>query len=85
MAYSPKMMAAVCIIQEFKRTTYRSMADRLRSNRSMAEKIGFAGATPSRSTISRAYGLIPESYFELVHKRIIATIGIGHAASDKNT
>ena len=85
MAYSPKMMAAVCFMLEFERTTYRSMADRLRSNHSMAKKIGFASATPSRSTISRAYGLIPESYFELVHRHIIATIGIGHAVAVDST
>ena len=62
MAVYPSMaMAAVCIMLEVERTTYRKMADILRNNHAMATKMGLT-KIPSKSTIARSYGLIPEWY-----------------------
>ena len=63
-AYPPMAMAAVCIMLEAERTTYRKMVGMLRNNHAMATKMGLT-KIPSKSTIARSYGLIPEWY--LVH------------------
>ncbi len=65
-AYPPMAMAAVCIMLEAERTTYREMVGMLRNNHAMATKMGLT-KIPSKSTIVRSYGLIPEWY--LVHAR----------------
>ena len=60
-AYPPKAMAAVCIVMEAERKTYRKMVGHLRNNRDTVVKIGLH-KIPSKSTIARAYGLIPDWY-----------------------
>ena len=66
-AYPPGAMAAVCIMLEAQRTTYRKMVGILRNNGAMASKIGL-DRIPSKSTIARAYGLIPEWYLAEAHR-----------------
>ena len=72
-AYPPKAMAVVCILMEAEARTYRKMVGHLRMNRSLAMKIGLP-KIPSKSTIWRAYGMIPEPYLREVHTRIIGDI-----------
>ena len=57
-AYPPRAMAAVCIVMEAERKTYRKMVGHRRNNRDTVVKIG-PHKIPSKSTIARAYGLIP--------------------------
>ena len=49
----------LCIIKEAERKTYRKMVGHLRNNRDMVMKMGLH-RIPSKSTIARAYGLIPD-------------------------
>ena len=58
-AYPPRAMATVCIVMEAERKTYRKMVGHLRNNRGTVVKIGLR-KIPSKSTIARAYGLIPD-------------------------
>ena len=81
-AYPPKAMAVVCILMEAEARTYRKMVGHLRMNRSLAMKIGLP-KIPSKSTIWRAYGMIPESYLREVHTRIIGDVMVtGSVAGD---
>ena len=73
-AYPPKAMAVVCILMEAEARTYRKMVGHLRMNRGLAMKIGLP-KIPSKSTIWRAYGMIPEPYLREVHTRIIGDHG----------
>ena len=81
-AYQPKAMAVVCILMEAEARTYRKMVSHLRMNRGLAMKIGLP-KIPSKSTIWRAYGMIPESYLREVHTRIIGDVMVtGSVAGD---
>ena len=78
-AYPPMVMAAVCIMLEAERTTYRKMAGIPRNNHAMAAKTGLK-KIPSKSTIARSYGLIPEWYLVQVHQTIIREVEAGSLA-----
>ena len=81
-AYPPKAMAVVCIMMEAEMKTYRKMVGHLRMNRSLAMKIGLP-KIPSKSTIWRACGMIPEPYLREVHTRIIGDVMVtGSLAGD---
>ena len=80
-AYPPRAMAAVCIVMEAERKTYRKMVGHLRNNRDTVAKIGLR-KIPSKSTIARAYGLIPDRYLAEVHRRVICEISAGSVAGD---
>ena len=67
-AYPPESMAVVCILMEAEARTYRKMVGHLRMNRSLAMKIGLP-KIPSKGTMWRAYGMIPEPYLRGVHTR----------------
>ena len=66
-AYPPSAMAAVCIMLEAEQTTYRKMVGMLRNSHIMAARMGL-NKIPSKSTIARSYGLIPEWYLVQVHQ-----------------
>ena len=68
-AYPPKAMAVVCILMEAEARTYRKMVGHLRMNRGLAMKIGLP-RIPSKSTMWRAYGMIPEPYPREAHAGI---------------
>ena len=81
-AYPPKAMAVVCILMGAEARTYRKMANHLKMNRSLAMKAGLP-KIPSKSTIWRAYGMIPEPYLREAHTRIIGGIMVtGSLAGD---
>ena len=80
-AYPPCVMASVCIMPEAQRTTYRKMVGTLRNNGDMATKMGL-DKIPSKSTIARAYGLIPEWYMAEAHRIAIREVGTGSLAAD---
>ena len=81
-AYPPKAMTVVCILMEAEARTYRKMVGHLRMNRGLAMKIGLP-KIPSKSTIWRAYGMIPEPYLREVHTRLIAGVMVtGSLAGD---
>ncbi len=80
-AYPPMAMGIVCIMLEAERTTYRKMVGILRNNRSMETKMGLT-KIPSKSTIARSYGLIPEWYLVQVHQTVIREVETGSLAGD---
>ena len=80
-AYPPGAMAAVCIMLEAQRTTYRKMVGIFRNNGTMAAKMGL-DRIPSKSTIARAYGLIPEWYLAEAHRIAIREVEAGSLAAD---
>ena len=80
-AYPPKAMAVVCILMEAEARTHRKMVGYLRMNRGLAMKMGLP-RIPPKSTIWRAYGMIPESYLREVHLRITGDIVAGSLAGD---
>ena len=81
-AYPPKAMTVVCILMEAEARTYRKMVGHLRMNRGLAMKIGLP-KIPSKSTIWRACGMIPEPYLREVHTRIIGDVMVtGSLAGD---
>ena len=80
-AYPPKAMAAVCIMMEAEMKTYRKMVGYLRMHPDLVSRIGLS-RIPSKSTIWRAYGLIPESYLREVHLRITGDIVASSLAGD---
>ena len=83
-AYPPKIMAVICIIMEAERKTYRKMSGHLLANPELVAKLGL-NTVPSKSTIARSYGLIPESYLYEVHKRVIACLTAGHSLAADST
>ena len=80
-AYPPSAMIVVCIIMEAERRTYRKMVGYLRNNPDMAVKIGLQ-RIPSKSTVARAYGLIPDWYLMEVHRMVIEDMAAGPVAGD---
>lgn len=60
-AYPPKAMATVCILMEAEMRTYRKMVGYLRMHPDVVRRIGLS-SVPSKSTIRRAYGIVPASY-----------------------
>ena len=72
-AYPPKAMAVVCILMEAEARTYRKMVGHLRINPNLVRRVGLS-RIPSKSTIWRAYRLIPELYLREVHTRIIGDV-----------
>ena len=80
-AYPPIAMGIVCIMLEAERTTYRKMMGILRNNHAMAAKMGLT-KIPSKSTIARSYGLIPEWYLVHVHQTVIREVEAGSLAGD---
>ena len=73
-AYPPMVMAAVCVMIEAERTTYRKMVGMLRNNHAMATKMRLT-KIPSKITIARSYGLILEWYRIQVHQTVICWVG----------
>ena len=80
-AYPPKAMAVVCILMEAEMKTYRKMVGYLKMHPDVVRRIGLSKA-PSKNTIWRAYGRIPESYLREVHLRIVHDITTGSLAGD---
>ena len=81
-AYPPKAMVVVCILMEAEARTYREMVGHLGMNRNLVMKTGLP-RMPSKSTIWRAYGTIPEPYLRGVHTRIIGDVMVtGSVAGD---
>ena len=81
-AYPPKAMAVVCILMEAETKTYRKMVGYLRMHPDLVSRIGLSGI-PSKSTIWRAYGMIPEQYLREIHTRIIGDVMVtGSLAGD---
>ena len=80
-AYSPKIMAAVCLFMEAADKTRRGMSSYLRFHQDTAGKMGLC-RIPSKSTISRAYGLIPEECLARANALITGRIGAGSRAGD---
>ena len=80
-AYPPKAMAAVCILMEAEMKTYRKMVGYLRMHPDIVRRIGLS-RVPSKSTIWRAYGMIPEPYLREVHLRIVRDTVAGSLAGD---
>ena len=81
-AYPPKAMAVVCIMMEAEMRTYRKMVGYLRMHPDTARRMGLP-KIPSKSTIWRAYGMIPEPYLREVHTRIIGDVMVtGSVAGD---
>ena len=81
-AYPPKAMAVVCIMMEVEVKTYRKMVGYLRMHPDLVSRIGLSGI-PSKSTIWRAYGMIPEQYLREIHTRIIGDVMVtGSVAGD---
>ena len=76
-------MVVVCIIMEAERRTYRKMVGYLRNNPDMAVKIGLQ-RIPSKGTIARAYGLIPDWYLMEVHRMVIGDMAAGSVAGDRD-
>ena len=80
-AYPPRAMAAVCVLMEAEMKTYRKMVGYLRMHPDGVRRIGLS-RVPSKSTIWRAYGMIPEPYLREVHLRIVRDIVAGSLAGD---
>ncbi len=80
-AYPPKAMAVVCILMEAEMKTCRKMVGYLIMHPDVVCRIGLSGV-PSKNTIWRAYGRIPESYLREVHMRIVHDITTGSLAGD---
>ena len=80
-AYPPKAMAAVCLFMEAVDETRRGMSSYLRFHQDTAGQMGLC-RIPSKSTISRAYGLIPEGYLAGANALITARIEAGSRAGD---
>ena len=80
-AYPPKAIATVCILMEAEMRTYRKMVGYLRMHPDVVCRIGLS-KVPSKSTIWRAYGMIPESYLRKIHLRIMRGIVAGSLAGD---
>ena len=80
-AYSPSAMGIVCIMLEAERTTCRKMAGIPRNNHSMAARMGLK-KIPSKSTIVRSYGMIPEWDMVQVHQVVICGVNAGSLAGD---
>ena len=80
-AYPPKAMAVVCILMEAEARTYRKMVGHRRLNPNLVWRVGLP-RIPSKSTIRRAYCMIPESYLREVHLRITGDIVAGSLAGD---
>ena len=81
-AYPPKAMTVVCILMEAEARTYRKMVGHLRINPNLVRRVGLS-RIPSKSTIWRAYGMIPEIYLREVHTRIIGDVMVtGSLAGD---
>ena len=80
-AYPPKAMAVICIMKEAEMRTYGKMAGYLRMNPDLVRKIGLS-KIPSKSTMWRACGMIPEAYLRKIHMRIIDGIVAGSLAGD---
>lgn len=72
--YPPRAMAVACVIRDAERKTFRGMAGLLHCNRDLAERIGFEGGTPAKSTINDAYSAIPESYLYRIHLMVVAEV-----------
>ena len=66
---------------EAERKTYHKMVGHLRNNCGTVVKIGLC-KIPSKSTIARAYGLIPDRYLAEVHRRVICETSAGSVAGD---
>ncbi len=73
-------MAAVCILMEAEMKIYK-MVGYLRMHLDIVRRIGLL-KVPSKSTICRAYGMIPEPYLLEVHLRIVRDIVAGSLTGD---
>ena len=80
-AYPSLAMAAVCIMLEAERTTYRKMAGIPRNDHAMAARMGLT-KIPSKGMIARSYGPIPEWYLVHVHQTVIREVEAGSLAGD---
>ena len=79
-AYSPMAMAAACIVMGAERRTYRGMVGYLGNGQNVVREMGLP-RIPSKGTMARAYGLIPDSYLK-AHKMAIREIVAGSVAGD---
>ena len=82
--YSPKTMAAICILKEAEKKTFRGISGHINSHKDLQAKLGL-DTIPDKSTIHRAYSQIPESYLNEVHARIVKDVKIEHAAAGDST
>ena len=82
--YSPKTMAAICILKEAEKKTFRGISGHIKSNKELQAKLGL-DTVPSKNAIHRAYSLIPESYLNEIHARIVVDVKTGHAAAGDST
>ena len=81
-AYLPKSMAVVCILMEAGARTYRKMVGHHRINPSLVRRVELP-RMPSKGTIWRAYGTIPEPYLREVHTRVVGDVVVtGSVAGD---
>ena len=83
-AYPPKAMAVVCILMEAETKTYRKMVGYLRVHPDLVSRIGLP-RIPSKSTIWRAYGMIPEPYLREIHTRIIGDVMVTGSLAGNST
>ena len=83
-AYLPNAMAVVCILMEAEARTYRKTVGHLRTNRGLAMKIRLP-KIPSKSTMWRAYGMIPEPYLREIHTRIICDAMVAGSVAGDST
>ena len=80
-AYPPKAMAVIHIMKEAEMKTYRKITGYLRMNPSLIRRLGLS-MVPSKSTMWRAYGMIPKAYLRKIHMRIIDDIVADSLAED---
>ena len=82
-AYPPKTMAVVCILMEAEAAHLpKDGGPSQDETGGLTMKIGLL-KIPSKSTIWRAYGMIPEPYLREVHTRIIGDVMVtGSVAGD---
>ena len=80
-AYPPKAMAVACIIMEAERKTCRKTVGHPRNSHYIVLRIGLHGI-PSKSTITRACGLIPDQYLMKVRRMAIQETAAGPVAGN---
>ena len=83
-AYPPKSMAVICILMEAEARTCRKMVGHLRINPNLVRRVGLS-RIPSKSTIRRADGMIPEAYLREVHTRIIGDVMVAGSLAGDST
>ena len=80
-AYPPRAMAAACILMGAEMKTYGKMVGHLGMHPDVVRRIGLPGV-PSKSTVWRACGMIPEPYLREVRLRVVRDVVAGSLAGD---